>query len=124
MTFNSVGTVERIRGNAAFTALTISSVEALPLRVIVSSTPREPLERTILFLHVKSVVDLRDIFYINRRAVTVLIGQLLSRSTVQEAAIHANLIFGFRNFGGARGQNQILQVEGVRYINGRKLFGV
>ena len=35
-------------GSAAFTALTIDSVEALPLRVMVISTPREPLVRTML----------------------------------------------------------------------------
>ena len=38
-----------MRGSAAFTALTMASVEALPLRVMVISTPREPLVRTMLF---------------------------------------------------------------------------
>ena len=36
-------------GSAAFTAFTMASVEALPLRVMVIRTPREPLVRTILF---------------------------------------------------------------------------
>ena len=37
-----------IRGSSFFTALTIASVDALPLRVTVRSTPREPLVRTML----------------------------------------------------------------------------
>ena len=37
-----------ILGSAAFTLLTMSSVEAWPLRRMVSSAPRVPLVRTML----------------------------------------------------------------------------
>jgi len=42
-----------IRGSSFFTALTIASVDALPLRVIVSSTPRDPFVRTMLVCGMK-----------------------------------------------------------------------
>ncbi len=53
VTFSSGGTVARILGRAALTALTMASVEALPVRVTVISTPRDPLVRTMLFWTVK-----------------------------------------------------------------------
>jgi hypothetical protein len=37
-----------IRGSSFFTALTMASVDALPLRVMVSSTPRDPFVLTML----------------------------------------------------------------------------
>src|ERR1700733_5606045 len=46
--FRSPVTVVRIFGRALFTAVTTLSVDALPLRVTVSSTPRDPLVRTML----------------------------------------------------------------------------
>ena len=49
VTFNSGGTFARMRGRAALTALTMPSVEALPFRVMVIRTPRDPLVRTMLF---------------------------------------------------------------------------
>ena len=48
VTFSSGGTVARILGSAALTALTMASVEALPVRVTLNITPRAPLVRTIL----------------------------------------------------------------------------
>ncbi len=48
VTFSSGGTVARILGRAALTALTMATVEALPVRVTSKRTPRFPLVRTIL----------------------------------------------------------------------------
>jgi hypothetical protein len=48
-TFSSGVTLARMPGSAAFTALTMESVDALPFRVTVIRTPRDPLVRTILF---------------------------------------------------------------------------
>ena len=47
VTFSSGGTVARILGRAALTALTTASVEALPVLVMLSITPRAPSVRTI-----------------------------------------------------------------------------
>ena len=56
-------------GSAFFTALTMASVEALPLRVMVIRTPRDPLVRTMLFCTLEAVVHLRHVLDVDGRAV-------------------------------------------------------
>ena len=48
LTFKSLGTVDRMRGRAARTRLTTSSVEALPLLLMVSRAARRPFRSTML----------------------------------------------------------------------------
>ncbi len=55
---------------------------------------------------------------------TVLIGRSFRSFENDRAAIHADLIFGPRQFGGAGGKNQVLRVECIRDIDRRKLLGV
>ena len=75
-------------------------------------------------LHRKAVAHLRDVLHIDGRAVHGLDGQVVQFVEHQRAAVDPDLIFGLRQLGGARGQNQVLQVQGIRDVDRRKLFGV
>ena len=67
----------RILGSAAFTAFTMASVEAFPLRVMVIRTPRDPFVRTMLFWTVEAVVHLRDVLDVDGGAVHGLDRQIV-----------------------------------------------
>ena len=116
--------MERMRGSAAFTALTISSVEALPLRVMVMRTPRETVGADDVVLHAEAIMNLGHVLDIDGCAVHGFDRQVIEFVQFQGTAVDPDLIFGFAEFGGAGRQDEILQSKGVRDVDGRKLFRV
>ena len=55
----------------------MASVDALPLRVTVSRTPREPFVRTMFGLRHEAVVDRGDVLHVDGRAVDRLDRQVV-----------------------------------------------
>ncbi len=75
-------------------------------------------------LDLKAVMNLGHVFHVNGRAVYCLDGQIIQIVQDDGTAVDANLIFGAGEFRGAGGKNQVLQVQGVRDIERRKLLGI
>ena len=69
-------------------------------------------------------MNLRDIFDVNRRAIHGFDGQVVQFVEPQRAAVDPDLIFGFGHLRRARRQDQVLQSQGIRDIDRRKLLGV
>jgi hypothetical protein len=70
----------RILGSAAFTALTIDSVDAFPFLVIAISTPRDPFGADDVVLNLESVMNLRHVFDVDVAPFTVLMADCSDRS--------------------------------------------
>src|SRR5207244_1551592 len=75
-------------------------------------------------LDLKPVPDLGDVLHVDRRAIDSLDGQIIQLVENQRTAVHPDLIFRAGQLGRPRRQNQILEVQRIRYIDGRKLFRV
>ena len=113
----------RCAGSAAFTLFTTSSVEALPLFRIESSTPGLPSTWTTFCLHLESIAHVRNIADVNRRAVHRLDRHVIERLGEFRAAVQADRIFLLADFRGARRKNQALRVDGGGDIRRRDAVG-
>ena len=69
-------------------------------------------------------MNLRHVFDVDRRAVHGLDGQIVQIVQQYRAAVHPNLILGLGKFCRTRRQYQVLQVQGIRDIDRRKLLRV
>src|SRR5579883_2587242 len=77
-----------------------------------------------IVLDVEAVAHLGDILDIYIRAVDRLDRQIVERVPIGRAAADLNLVFGAAELGGAGGENQVLQVEGVGDIDGGEPLGI
>ena len=111
-------------GSAFFIALTMDSVDALPLRVTVSRTPRDPFVRTMLLLRNESIVNGSDILHVDRGAVNRLDRKVVEVGKNRRAAVQPHRILGRRKFRSSSRKDEVLKIQGVRDIDRRKLFRV
>ena len=83
-----------------------------------------PVRADNIALDGEAVPHLRHILHVNRGAIHRLDGQIVQFVHRDRAAVHLDLILGLGHFGRARREDQVLQVQRVRNIERRKLFGV
>src|SRR5580700_724476 len=102
-----------IRGSCAFTLLTISSVEAWPLRRIVSNAPRDVL------LDRESVAHGSYVSQVNRGPVHRLDGQIIQIAEDLGTAVDPHRILGVANLDGAGRYDQVLLTECARDVDRR-----
>ncbi len=72
----------------------------------------------------EAVAHLGHILHVDGRAVDGVDGQIVEIVEEQRAAVDLDLIFGPGELRGAGGQDEVLLVQGVGDVDGRKLFGV
>ena len=77
-----------------------------------------------ILLRIVAVVNLRHVAEADRRAVDDLDRQIVQVVNRADAAVHADVVFGRADFGGAAGQDQILRVDGVDDVLRREIFGL
>ena len=75
-------------------------------------------------LHLIAIPDLPHVAHVNRRAVHRLDRHVVHRRNQLRAAVEPNQVFTRAHFHGARGKNQVLQVQRVGNVGGGQSFSV